>query len=147
MVCIYGIFGREITKHTVIYGADIRFWQTLLTIKHANAPMEFPTSVDPPSAPAVNSAMKSRSRSLHNSMLYCMVVGLDEAPNPNRSTAYTCKHAQINRVGQNRISAPYMTVFMVISLPKIPYIHYIYLLNVCLRSTLTNKHHSGLRVS
>ena len=31
------------------------------------------------------------------------------------------------RVGQNRISAPYMTVCMVISLLKIPYVHCIYL--------------------
>jgi deoxycytidylate deaminase len=28
--CTYGIFGREITKYTVIYGVDIRFWPTLL---------------------------------------------------------------------------------------------------------------------
>jgi hypothetical protein len=27
------------------------------------------------------------------------------------------------RVGQNRIYTPYMTVYLVISLPKIPYIH------------------------
>jgi len=27
---IHGIFGREITKYTVIYGAFIRFWPTLL---------------------------------------------------------------------------------------------------------------------
>ena len=27
--CVYGIFGREITKSTVIYGAYIRFWPTL----------------------------------------------------------------------------------------------------------------------
>jgi hypothetical protein len=27
--CIYGIFGREITKDTVIYGVYIRFWPTL----------------------------------------------------------------------------------------------------------------------
>ena len=27
--CIYGNFGREITKYTVIYGAFIRFWPTL----------------------------------------------------------------------------------------------------------------------
>jgi len=27
--CIYGSFGREITKHTVIYGVYIRFWPTL----------------------------------------------------------------------------------------------------------------------
>ena len=26
--CTYGIFSREITMHTVIYGADIRFWPT-----------------------------------------------------------------------------------------------------------------------
>ena len=29
MRCIYGIFGREITKYTVIYGVHIRFWPTL----------------------------------------------------------------------------------------------------------------------
>jgi len=29
-VYIYGNFGRENTKYTVIYGAYIRFWQTLL---------------------------------------------------------------------------------------------------------------------
>ena len=27
--CIYGIFGREITKYTVTYGVYIRFWPTL----------------------------------------------------------------------------------------------------------------------
>ena len=27
--CIYGMFGREITKYTVIYGAYLRFWSTL----------------------------------------------------------------------------------------------------------------------
>jgi len=27
--CIYGVFGREITKYTVIYGVHIRFWPTL----------------------------------------------------------------------------------------------------------------------
>ena len=31
------------------------------------------------------------------------------------------------RVGQNRICAPYMTLYLVISLPKIPYIHRIYI--------------------
>jgi len=36
-------------------------------------------------------------------------------------------HLHFCRVGQNRISAPYMTVYMVISLPKIPYVHCIYL--------------------
>jgi hypothetical protein len=33
--CIYGIFGREITKYTVIYGVNIRFWHTL-HINHAH---------------------------------------------------------------------------------------------------------------
>jgi hypothetical protein len=28
--CIYGIFGREITEYTVIYGVYNRFWPTLL---------------------------------------------------------------------------------------------------------------------
>jgi hypothetical protein len=26
--CVYGIFGREITKYTVIYGVYILFWPT-----------------------------------------------------------------------------------------------------------------------
>jgi len=29
IMCIYGVFGRETTKYTVIYGAYIRFWPTL----------------------------------------------------------------------------------------------------------------------
>jgi len=28
--CMYGIFGRENTKYTVIYGVHLRFWPTLL---------------------------------------------------------------------------------------------------------------------
>ena len=28
--CIYGIFGREIIKYTVIYGVYIQFWPTLV---------------------------------------------------------------------------------------------------------------------
>jgi hypothetical protein len=40
------------------------------------------------------------------------------------------------RVGQNRIYTPYMTVYLVISLPNLPYIHRIYMVlanpsNVC----------------
>jgi hypothetical protein len=27
--CLYGIFGREITKYTVIYGVYVRFWPAL----------------------------------------------------------------------------------------------------------------------
>jgi len=29
--CIFGIFGREITKYTVIYGVYIQFWPSLQT--------------------------------------------------------------------------------------------------------------------
>ena len=43
----------------------------------------------------------------------CMSVWRDAAP--------------LFRVGQNRIYTPYMTVYLVISLPKIPYIHRIYM--------------------
>jgi len=34
---------------------------------------------------------------------------------------------QVCRVGQNRIYTPYMTVYLMISLPKIPHIHRIYM--------------------
>ena len=42
-------------------------------------------------------------------------------------TLEACIMYHIYRVGQNRINAPYMTVHLVISLPKIPYIHRIYM--------------------
>jgi hypothetical protein len=32
--CVYGIFGRKITKYTVIYGVYVRFWPTLLIWLH-----------------------------------------------------------------------------------------------------------------
>ena len=42
-------------------------------------------------------------------------------------TKYTVMYGvHICRVGQNRIYTPYMTVYLVISLPKIPYVPYIY---------------------
>ena len=33
----------------------------------------------------------------------------------------------MSRVGQNRIYTPYMTIYLVISLPKIPYRHRMYM--------------------
>jgi len=42
-------------------------------------------------------------------------------------TLHSLYFTSICRVGQNRIYTPYMTVYMVISLPKIPYIHHIYM--------------------
>ena len=41
--------------------------------------------------------------------------------------SFTSCMLHIARVGQNRIYAPYMTVYLVISPPKIPYIHRIYI--------------------
>ena len=38
-----------------------------------------------------------------------------------------CRGEDICRGGQNRIYIPYMTVYLVISLPKIPYINRIYM--------------------
>jgi len=38
-----------------------------------------------------------------------------------------CLFVYLCRVGQNRLYTPYMTVYMVISLPKTPYIHRIYM--------------------
>ena len=37
------------------------------------------------------------------------------------------QYTHILRVGQNRIYTPYMTVYMVISLPKLPYVNRIYM--------------------
>ena len=38
ILCIYGIFGKEITIHTVIYGVYVRFWPTLIiTLPHVCA--------------------------------------------------------------------------------------------------------------
>ena len=34
---------------------------------------------------------------------------------------------RVSKVGQNRIFTPYMTVYMVISLPNIPYTHRIHM--------------------
>jgi len=41
--------------------------------------------------------------------------------------AYLFVGLAITRVGQNRIYTPYMTVYLVISLPKIPYVNRIYM--------------------
>jgi len=47
-------------------------------------------------------------------------------------------------VGQNRLYTPYMTVYFVISLPKIPYIHCIYKYMVLTNSTYATPAHSDL---
>jgi len=46
--CIYGVFGREITIHTVIYGVYIQFWPTLIILHystpHHHSVVQSPTS-------------------------------------------------------------------------------------------------------
>jgi len=42
------------------------------------------------------------------------------------ATPYTHK-SHVCRVGQNRVYTPYMTVYLVISLPKIMYIHRVHM--------------------
>ena len=54
---------------------------------------------------------------LHNSEYQCYIK-VDE---------FQCCIKVTSRVGQNRISAPYMTVCMVVSLLKVPYVHRIYM--------------------
>ena len=47
----------------------------------------------------------------------------------NHSSCLDDRHKasrHVCRIGQNRIYAPYITVCLVVSLPKIPYIHRIY---------------------
>jgi len=57
------------------------------------------------------------------------LVRIDCVPNAYAyaSTCVPSIFSIISRVGHNRKSAPYMTVCMVISLLKIPYVHRIYL--------------------
>jgi hypothetical protein len=43
--CTYGIFGREVTKYTVIYGVYIRFWPALRMSVHPGYPLETPHTV------------------------------------------------------------------------------------------------------
>jgi len=45
----------------------------------------------------------------------------------NRLCFQTAKYSRTYRVGQNRMYAPYMTVYLVVSLPQIPYIHRMYM--------------------
>ena len=50
-----------------------------------------------------------------------------QTTNIRKYRRYDVSGANICRVGQNRIYTPYMTVYFVITLPKIPYIHRIYM--------------------
>jgi hypothetical protein len=71
------MYGREITKYTVIYGVHIQFWPTLLLMQFSVLAHAFARFLD----------------------------------------------TRLYRVGQKRIYPPYMTKYLVISLPEIPYIY------------------------
>ena len=108
---IYGAYTviLEMTKYTVIYGVNIRFWPTL-TIWYGAYHIAW---VNPDNEPqAVGQTWDTR----HDRTL--AVIHLHD----RISIAL-----HIRRAGQNLIYTPYMTVCKVISLPKIPYIHRIYL--------------------
>jgi len=49
------------------------------------------------------------------------------------------------RVGQHRIYTPYMTVYLVISLPKLPYIHRIYIYMVLANPMCVASHERSVR--
>jgi len=61
------------------------------------------------------------------------LIGYERVPNCNNKwweyllTCVSFTFLVIGRVGQNRISTPYMTIYLVIFLPKLPYIHHIYI--------------------
>jgi hypothetical protein len=54
----------------------------------------------------------------------CKVMSHGTSLGAQPTTAGACT---IYRVGHNRVYAPYMTVYLVTSLPKIPYISHIYI--------------------
>jgi len=57
--------------------------------------------------------------------VHCQKAFLWQTPLSTSVRDQIDKH--ILRVGQNRIYTPYMTVYLMISLPKLPYIHRIYI--------------------
>jgi len=64
----------------------------------------------------------------------------DVGPWHTHTNTHIHTHTHIYTVGQNRIYAPYMTVYTVISLPKIPYIHRVYMVLANPTHILTHKH-------
>jgi len=60
----------------------------------------------------------------------------------NKHSCCNLIHCSVmHRVGQNRIYTPYMTVYLVVSLPKIPYLHRIYMVLANLSyASFPNKH-------
>ena len=73
-----------------------------------------------PSAASLALAAFLRRCLFHVSFSQCSLA-VAAPPSENASSLLIC------RVGQNHIYTPYMTVYLVISLSKIPYIHRIYM--------------------
>ena len=134
-LCIYGIFGMEITIHTVIYGVCIRFWPTQLSTHASTVSTHLFSShhldqcwnrtmtpiLSQPRIPDLNKASLLLQRLFRQSHVTYL-----------QSQSFICRVGQ-NRIYIHRIYTPYMTVYLVISLPKILYIHRIY---ICLWPTL-----------
>ena len=73
--CIYGIFGRDVIKYTVIYGVYLRFWPNLLTYNYIytcrawleaaatyNVPCAAVSTLDRPTAGCVCDGVRERAR-------------------------------------------------------------------------------------
>jgi len=73
-------------------------------------------------------------RSAHNQQFFIHDTrqrrGMHSSSQPSHFRYFADRHfatQHMYRVGQNRIYTPYMTVYSVISLPKIPHMHRIYM--------------------
>ena len=133
--CLCGILSRELTKYTVICSVYIRFWPTLCVFDVSTKSKQILKCPHIGLAEICTSPVNIWRFACQKYVCntYARVV-LANAKHMvwNRVclglartlyiqwTVYKC------RVGQNRIFAPYMTVHLVISLTKTPYIQRIY---------------------
>ena len=110
--CIYGIFGREITKYTVIYGVYIQYWPNLRIYTPLYMTVYLVFSL--PAIPYVHRVGQNHT------YIRC-IYGIFS----REITIHTVIYGADIRFWPNlRIYTPlYMTVYLVNSLPAIPYVH------------------------
>jgi len=94
--CIYGIFGRGITKYTIIYGAYIQFWPTL----NITQSIQLPTRPLPP----------FDVRRTHERFMRARVLRKARACGTT-CTKVTWLFSTISRVGQNHIYTVHIRYF------------------------------------
>ena len=63
----------------------------------------------------------------HNTYAFCTVTQWQDPARKRGASSLQPYKLHITRVGQNRIFTPYLTVYLVISLPKVTYMHRIYM--------------------